>query len=238
MSAAQKARGAKPSGAGRDQIPLPIPHRTSLEGEDFLVVRCNSEAVRWIDLWPDWPGPALALAGPPGCGKTHLASVWSAASGAQFVSVEALAEGRVGTSDDGPFILDNAHSAMGRGACERSLFHLLNRLHGRRGRLLLTGAARPARWPVELADLASRLAAVPVAEIDPPDDELMAALLVKLFGDRQVAVGKDVIRFMATRMERSFEAARNLVEACDRRALAERRAVTIPLVRDVLADMD
>lgn len=234
MSASPKISRAQHAGAGREQIPLPLPHRPSLEGEDFLVAPCNAEAVQWIDLWPDWPGPALVVAGPPGSGKTHLASVWAAVSGARILSGTAVAEEGFQPSGDGPFAMDDAHLAVGRGQGERLLFHFLNGFHGQKGRLLLTAATPPTRWPVALPDLASRLAAIPVAEIRRPDDELIAALLVKLFGDRQIAVGTEVIRFMTARMERSFEAARALVEASDRRALAEGRAVTIPLVRDIL----
>lgn len=220
---------------GGGQIPLPLPHRPSLGGDDFLVAPCNGEAVKWIDLWPDWPGPALALAGPVGSGKTHLASVWAAATGARFIDRASLL--RPGDILDGTIttaIIDDAHTLIGDGACEDALFHLLNAVHGSKGRLLLTGLLPPARWPVALADLRSRLSAVPVAEIGLPDDRLMAALLVKLFADRQILVGAEVIGFLTTRMERSFEAAQALVADIDRHALAANRAVTIPLVREVL----
>ena len=218
------------------QIPLPLPHRVSRLGEDFLVAPCNEDAVRWIDLWPDWPGPTLSVVGPVGSGKTHLASVWAAASGARFLDHQSfLAAGPGDREETGPLIIDDAHLLMAGEAGERALFHLLNRVHGLKGRILLTGTAPPARWPVVLRDLSSRLGAIPVAEIGLPDDGLIAGLLVKLFADRQIKVGADVIRFMTARMERSFEAARTLVDTLDRSALATGRAVTIPLVRDVLA---
>ncbi len=236
MSAAKESISASESGRGVGQIPLPLPHRPCLGGEDFMVAPCNMEAVRWIDLWPDWPGPVLALVGPPGAGKTHLASVWAAVSGARFVDRGTLARPQwVAETGDDPLIMDDAHLLMGDEALEQALFHLFNRIHGAKGRLILTGDVPPARWPVSLPDLRSRLGAVPVAEIGLPDDGLMAALLVKLFGDRQIHVGSDVIHFLTARMERSFEAASAMVEAIDRHALAAGRAVTIPLVREVLA---
>ncbi len=218
------------------QIPLPLPHRVSRLGEDFLVAPCNADAVRWIDLWPDWPGPALSVVGPAGSGKTHLASVWAAASGARFLDHQVFLAAEPGAREEkGPLIIDDADLLMGGEGGERALFHLLNRVHGLKGRVLLTGTTAPARWPVVLGDLSSRLGAIPVAEIGLPDDGLMAGLLVKLFADRQIKVGADVIRFMTVRIERSFEAARVLVDTLDRSALATGRAVTIPLVRDILA---
>ena len=229
---AQKAEGVtRPAG----QIPLPLPHRVSRTGDNFLVAPCNQEAVRWIDLWPDWPGPVLCLCGPAGSGKTHIASVWSAVSGAVFLDHEALTAAEpMGLEVDDPIIIDDAHLLMGRLPAEQALFHLFNRVHGTKGRVLMTGESPPARWQVALPDLRSRLGAVPVAEVGLPDDGLMAGLLVKMFADRQIAVGAEVVQFLVARMERSFEAAQGLVEALDRRALTAGRGVTIPLAREVL----
>jgi DnaA regulatory inactivator Hda len=222
--------------ARTSQFALPFDHRPSLSGADFLVSPCNSGAVAWIDRWPDWPGPVLALAGPQASGKTHLASVFAARTGAAVVDTGELEAARPAelASSSSPLIIDDAQNLAGNAAGERALFHLINYLAGQKGRLLLCGAAPPARWKVHLPDLASRLNALPVAEIGPPDDELMAALVVKLFADRQLQVGTDVVSFMVTRMERSFAAARALVAAVDARALESRRAVTVPLVREVM----
>ncbi len=225
---------AGPPRAG--QLALPFEHRPSLAGADFLVAPFNADAVAWIDRWPDWPGAALAVAGARAAGKSHLASVFAARTGARFVAASALAATLPAdlAEGPGPLILDDADAMMGDDARERALFHLLNHLAPGRGRLLLTGAAPPARWPVRLRDLASRLRALPVAAIGAPDDAVMAALLVKLFADRQLRVAADVVPYMTARMERSFAAARDLVAALDARALAEGRAVSLALVRAVM----
>jgi len=236
MTAKPKTSPAGGPGSRAGQLPLPLPLRPSLGGEDFLVAPCNEAAVRWIDLWPDWETPSLAVAGPAGSGKTHLASVWAAVSGARFIDASELVRPEGGLAlGSGPLILDDADRLMGRDGEEQALFHLLNTLHGLKGRLLLTGTEPPARWPVRLPDLRSRLGAIPVAEIGVPDDALIAALVVKLFADRQLHVGVEAVSFLTRRMERSFEAASRMVDAIDRRALAEGRAVTIPLIREVLA---
>lgn len=237
MTSSESNRPASPGGGEGAQLPLPLPHRPSLEGDDYLVAPCNEEAVAWIDRWPDWPGPALAVVGPAGSGKTHLASVWAASSGARFMEADELTGPEGGLAPgDGALILDDADRLMGARVCEEALFHLLNGLHGAKGRLMLTGAAPPTRWPVGLPDLRSRLGAIPVAEIGPPDDALIAALVIKLFADRQLRISGEAVRFLTARMERSFEAASRVVDAIDRRALAQRRAVTIPLIRDILAE--
>ncbi len=222
---------------GTAQLPLELALRPALGREDFLVAPSNEVAVAWIDRWPDWPGPALALYGPPGCGKTHLCQVWRAASGA--VEIDA---GRLARTEPPELlgvaracVLDDAETLLGgEGANAERLLHLFNSVVERGGQLLLAARAAPARWPCGLADLGSRLAAAPAVRLEAPDDALMEALLVKLFADRQLTVGEELVRYLLARMERSFAAARALVAALDRASLAERRALTVPLARRVL----
>ena len=213
------------------QLILDLGHRPALGEADFLVAPCNQTAIQWLDRWPDWPAPALTLQGPPGCGKTHLARVFAARSHAPIIEAPRLATdavpgllGRVGAC-----VVDDAD----RAAAE-PLLHLYNLVAERRGTMLLTAPEPPARWPDLLPDLRSRLAAAPVVSVEAPDDALLAALLVKLFADRQLAVSEEVVLFLLRHMERSFEAARRLVAELDTAALRERRAITIPLARAVL----
>ncbi len=221
------------SAAPELQLVIDLPHRTAASREDFLVAACNRAAVAWIDRWPDWPQPALGVHGPAGCGKTHLARVWQARAGA--VQVDANDVGAAAVAGARHVLIDfDADATLPRSA-ERGLLHLYNRLREERGHLLLCHREAPARWPTELPDLASRLSAMPAAAIADPDDSLLAAVLVKQFADRQVAVAADLIEFLVRHMERSFVAARTLVAALDNAALSRRRPVTIPLAREVLA---
>ena len=222
---------------GTAQLPLELAPRPALGREDFLVAPSNEVAVAWIDRWPDWPGPVLALYGPPGCGKTHLCQVWRAASGAVEIDgprlaraepPELLGAARVCVLDDAEAILG------GEAAVAERLLHLFNSVVERGGQVLLAAQAAPARWPCGLADLGSRLAAATAVRLEAPDDGLIEAVLVKLCADRQLAVGEEVLRYLLARMERSFAAARSLVAALDRASLAEGRAVTVPLARQVL----
>lgn len=221
---------------GPGQLPLDLGHRPALGMEDFLVAECNRAAVAWLDRWPRWPGPALVIHGPAGCGKTHLAHVWQAESGAVSIVPGDLA------AASPPALMGRARAGVIEGADagltdagERGLLHLYNWLAEAGGHLLLTGACAPARWPLRLPDLASRLGAAPAVAVGPPDDALLAAVLVKQFADRQLPVGEEVVTYLLPRMERSFDAVRRLVAALDRAALAARRPVTVPLVREVLA---
>lgn len=216
------------------QLALQLPHRPAMDAEDFLVAPNNADAVAWIDRWPDWPAPALVLYGPPGCGKTHLLQVWRARAGAPAWSAAVLE--RTDPLDllgrGNACALDNVDAAVD----ETALLHLYNMVVERRGTLLLTGTSPPAQWKVTLPDLRSRLLAAAVTNVEPPDESLIVALLVKLFADRQIQVRQDVVDYLVVRLERSFAAVRRAVEEIDRAALAAGRPITVPLVRSVILD--
>ncbi|MEW5703605.1 MAG: DNA replication protein [Pseudomonadota bacterium] len=213
------------------QLPLDLGHRPALGNEDFLVAPSNKTAVDWIDRWPDWPGTGLFLYGPPGSGKTHLAQVWLARANGVFFRAAglSLAEPRAILAEGRACVVEDAAAAD-----ETALLHLHNALVERKGHLLLTDREPPARWRIGLADLRSRLLALPAVWLAPPDDQLFAAVLVKLFNDCQLAVGEEVIGYLLSRTERSFAAARDVVTALDKAALARRRRITVPFVRETL----
>lgn len=226
------------TGAAAAQIPLDLGHRPAQGRQDFLVAPCNRDAVAWIDRWPDWPAPVLVIYGPPACGKSHLAAVWRVRAKAALLSAgdgpAAEADQLAATAEN--LVLDPIDSWIGDRAAETTLFHLYNMLKEAGRFALLTMREAPAHAGFALPDLASRLRAAPAASIQAPDDTLIAALMVKLFADRQLQVGADVLTYLLPRMERSFAAAHDIVREIDRLALAEKRGVSVPLVRRVLAE--
>lgn len=226
---------------GARQLPLELPHRPALDRADFLVTPANELAVAWIDHWPDWPQPALVLHGPEGSGKTHLTRVWQRRANAPIIDLDALSR-EAPTSllgDTRAAVVEDAGQHLGGtdapDAAARGLLHLYNVLRERGGHVLLTDTAPAKRWPVPLPDLASRLGAATQVALGAPDDTLLAAVMVKLFADRQLSVPPDVVQYLLPRIERSFAAVRAVVAELDRAALAKRQAITVPLARDVLA---
>lgn len=213
------------------QLALDLPVRPALGREAFFVSPSNSAALAAVDAWRGWPNRRHLILGPPGSGKSHLAQVWAAQTGARIVAGASLRE------EDVPRLVAEPALAVedaDQSVQEPALFHLLNLAQAEATPLLLTATRRPADWGLALPDLASRIAAMPVARLDPPDDALLSAVLVKLFDDRQIAVAPDVIDYLVPRIERSFAAAGGIVSALDAAALAERRPVTRQLARTIL----
>jgi len=212
------------------QLALALDHAESYAREDFLSGPCNEGALQLIDLWPDWPANALALVGPEGAGKTHLAMIWAAGAGARVVSARTLHEtGLLPALATGALVVEDAAT----GADERALFHLLNIAREERASLLLTARAAPATWTIAIPDLASRLRALPVLTLQPPDDAMLRAVIVKLATDRQLTLDENVVSYLSTRIERSFAAARSAVIALDEEALRRGRPATRALAAEL-----
>lgn len=218
------------------QIPLDLKHRTAYGREDFLISPCNQDAAAWIDKWPEWSAPALILYGPAASGKTHLGAVWATKSKSAILNPDDIvqndAEAISKISDN--LVIRQAHLLIGDRASEEKLFHLYNMAKEAKRSLLLTSRAPANGLTFTVPDLSSRLRAAPCIAIQSPDEPLLTALLVKLFRDRQINVSQELIQYIMPRMERSFAAAQDLVIKADKRALAEKRNITIPLIREIL----
>lgn len=200
--------------------------------DDFLVSTCNSAAIDLIDAWPDWPQHIHLIEGPAGCGKSHLANVWRLKTGAEIIHSQKLNSTSVADFEfENGVILEDLDRAI---VDENSLFHLLNLARERGFCVLATSRVPPGRWNMQLPDLISRLRAMPVSPIGAPDDELLSAVLLKHFSDRQLNVEPQVLKFLTTRMVRSMDAARGLVEAIDTAALATGKKITRQFAGDIL----
>lgn len=220
-----------------EQLTFDLPSEPALGRGDFFVSPSNHAAVEAVQTWHEWPQGKMLLIGPAGSGKTHLAHVWAAITGARIVAAEHVTAGRVEELAAHPIAVEDAHRIAGVRAAEEALFHLHNLALAERQPLLLTARAPAARWGLGLPDLESRMQGSAMVSLSGPDDMLLGALLVKLFADRQLTPETKVIDYILSRMERSFEGAGRLVAALDRAALSQKRAITVPLATEVLDKM-
>lgn len=221
------------------QLIFDLPARPALGRDAFFVSQSNQLAVAAVDGWRDWAGGKLLLIGQDGSGKTHLAHVWAAETGAQIVTGSALSEAGVPALMGHPgVVVEDAAEVARDAALERALFHLHNLALAEGVALLLT-ATRPAtEWGLSLPDLASRAQATQIARLEAPDDALLAALFVKLFADRQLAVSPRLVDWLVRHTERSFAAAQSTVARLDEAALRAGKTLSRDFARTVLRAAD
>jgi DnaA regulatory inactivator Hda len=218
------------------QLTFDLPAKPALGREDFFVSPANRHAVEVIESWRHWPQRKLVLVGPEGSGKTHLAHVWATLAGARIIAAHDLPVSDIAAmTRSGPaIVVEDIDGIASQLDAERALFHVHNHLLAEGGALLLTGTGTPSQWPFRLPDLASRVQGSDLARLEPPDDDLLRAVLVKLFADRQLTVGPAVIDYVLQRMERRLNEAARLVDLLDRAGLSQRRPITRVLAASVL----
>lgn len=222
-------RIAPPRQLSLDLITMPAQGR-----DDFYVSSANATAVALIEGWQDWPGRKLVLNGPPGAGKTHLVHVWRDLSGAAIMQAADLPGADIPALSAHHVAVEGTDTIAGNAEAEEALFHLHNLVLAEGHSLLITARAAPNHWPLALPDLASRMQATPTCTLKEPDDELLAAVLMKQMGDRQILPTPGTIPYLVRRMPRAFGEAGRVVAAIDQLALERRRPVTRALAAEVL----
>ena len=190
------------------QLRLRLGRAASHSRDEFVAGPSNAEAVAAVDAWPHWPGGCLALIGPEGVGKTHLAHAWAENTGA--VILDRLAPD-VAAAEGRPALLED----VDRGAPDEALFHLINLAARDGGGLVLTARLKPTAWRTALPDLRSRLNALYTGEIEEPDDEVLEGVLRKFFKERNIRPAPDVYAYLLRRIERSAVGAREIVRRLD-----------------------
>lgn len=216
------------------QLSFDLPVRQALGREDFFVSPANASAVALIELWPNWPSHKLLLTGPEGSGKTHLAHVWSQTSGARIIPAVQLNTQDIPTLARGPVAIEDADRIAADTEQQQALFHLHNLVLAEGQSLLITARTPPARWGLTLPDLASRMQGTTQADLDPPDDALLSAVLMKLMADRQLSPSPNLIPYLLRRIDRSFAAAQRIIARLDEEALARNAPITRTLAADLL----
>lgn len=217
-----------------EQLGFDLPARAALGRDDFFVSDANAMALAMVDSWPNWAGNKLAIIGPEGSGKTHLAHVWAAQSGARIVDAASLTKDAVPDLVQTPIAVENVPAIAEDAAAQDALFHLHNLTLAEGNSLLVTGISEPKHWGLTLPDLKSRLEGTTTAVLKEPDDALLSILLAKLFVDRQLTPNTETIAYMVKHMDRSFAEARRLVRDIDQASLAKKRKVSRALAAEVM----
>lgn len=226
-----------PSGGGRNsgQLFLDFPKadettRAPIESGSY------ADAVIAIRRWRHWPGGQFALVGDRQSGRSRLLRLWAEDAGAALVTGEALASAemdeiaRLSVSALAIDDADHPEAALG-------LLAALNLCRDRKAPVLISGKGQPADWFRTPPDLRSRLAAMPVAAISPPDDATLAARLREECALRHLILPEESVNYLAQRMEPSWEAVGRVADQIARtpgraEGLRSARAVLVALGMD------
>lgn len=214
------------------QMSFDLPVQAAMSVEDFIIDDTNRAAFEIISNWPNWPSNVVVLAGPVGCGKSHLSAIYENLSGSILLNANDLPGPEdLPQLEDQSALVEDIHDAN---LDETKLFHLLNHVREQASTLLITSRTWPESWALNLPDLRSRLRAAHPLELNEPSDVLLKQVLVKLFADRQLNVEARVLDYLLVRMERSLSAAGSLVDNLDRLSLERNRPITRQLASEVI----
>lgn len=223
----------------RAQIPLALkpPRRPRF---DNFVAGDNAAVVATLRDGLD-PGGWYFLGGPPGSGRSHLLSaVFSELVGqgrsAHFLSLgDERQLALLDCAEAEWLVVDDVDCLAGDQRSERILFNALNRWREQRCGVLMSGHGRER---FELPDLRSRLGQASRLTLAPLDESRLGELIRRLGDEHEVVLGRGVVDYLISRAPRNAGRIAGLVDSLARRALTERRTVSIPLVREMLHERD
>jgi len=212
------------------------------EKYDFLVSKSNKQAYKLINKWPDWESRKIIIFGDSGTGKTHLSKIWQEKTSAIILNLNKFKKIKFDNFflKKKKFIIENISNFFDKikkkdkENLEKNLLHFYNLIDEKRGYVVLTAAIAPKFWGINLPDLKSRILSSTTVNIKKPDDELLSAVLVKLFIDKQILIDKKIIKFIVYRSERSFTSLQSLVNKIDEQSLIKKKKINLNFVKKLI----
>ena len=217
------------------QFYFKMPNKKALGIEDYIIADSNNFAFDLIVKILKGETDFGLISGPPYSGKTHLSKILIKNArnyktlyfDRHYLNIL----DRLETSDI--LILENIDKVK-HDKSEQDLFHIINFSKENNKKLLMTSRKPISEIDLNLEDLKSRLNSILEAKIKEPDDQLMKLILIKILNDKQLKINPNVIDFLVSRLERSYESINLFIEKIDNFSLEKSKKITIPLISDLL----
>ena len=214
-----------------DQLILKFPTQRAYKKEDFYVSPSNQEAYDFINSWPRWIKRIINIFGPPGSGKTHLASILKSKTSCLSINSNELNEKTFSEfKTKEVLIIENLDEKIS----EELLFSLWNIALQDNKYLLITSRKTINLYKFKLRDLISRINSSLAIGIKLPSDELISVILTKNFSDKQIRVEKNQIDYIIKRIDRSYEKISQFILTLDKYSLKKGSPFSLKLIKEVL----
>ena len=198
--------------------------------DNYIVGETNSDAIKWIDIYPNWKNNGLVIEGPRASGKSHLVRVWQKKSNCSIFDSEQVNEERINAKDNKNIAIENLENINNF----EFFLHLINYKKEKKLNFLLTSSISISSLNISLKDIKSRLLELPKVKISLPTDNIIKGLIFKLMKDKGVLIDNKLIDFMINRIERSYEGINDFIQELNKVSLEKKKNISKLMIKEVL----
>ncbi len=214
-----------------NQLLLELDYKTNFNEHDFYLSKSNSNAYNLINCWPNWDKKILNIAGEKFSGKSHLANIFRSKSKAFLIKGDKI--------DNSIFKSLKLHESIiiddFEECKEEEILYSIFNLIDQDSKYLLINSLKPINEiEFKLPDLVSRSKNCLYAEIENPDDELLFAIILKNFSDRQIKIEKKIINFIINRIDRSYRKIDEFIYKIDELSLKKKKPINLKTIKEIL----
>ena len=214
-----------------DQLLLNFKNNKNFNYEDFFVSKSNYFAFQLIEKWPKWEKNILNIYGEKFSGKTHLSNIFLSKNKGLKIKESEIDE----TVYKKFKLYENIIIDDFKNNCDEKLMYSIFNLVDQSNKYLIINSIDPINEiDFKLNDLKSRSKNCLFAKIENPDDELMFAIILKNFSDRQIRVDKKLIDFIIKRIDRSYGKIIDFIYKVDELSLKKKKAIDLKTIKEIL----
>ncbi len=215
-----------------DQKLLEFGISESFDENDYYVSKSNYFAKNIIETWPKWEKKIVNLAGEKHSGKTHLSTIFKMKSNALYLNSSNINDEilkKIKLSNN--IIIED----LNKNFDEKMLYSIFNLVEQDNKYLLITSKIPIDTMKFSLPDLVSRLKNCIVAKIEQPDDELIYAIILKNFSDRQIKLDNKIIDYIIKRIARSYSKMYEFIYKIDELSLKKKKSINFKIIKEIIS---